>query len=334
MFIKSLGEFELIHRLKDLLPPSGPDVVVGIDDDAAAFTPGNDLSLLSVDAFVEGVHFDLRLISFRQLGWRLLAANLSDIAAMGGIPRLAVVAMALRGDLQVREVEALYRGMADLAERFDVAVVGGDTTKSPDRLFFSLAIFGDVARERLALRSGACAGDAVLVTGDLGRSRAGLRVLKSGKAQWLKRFDAAVSKYRTPVPRVEEARFLVERFPVHSMIDISDGLASEVHHLCQASTVGACITAEDIPIGLQTRQVAKLNQEEALQYALSGGEDFELLFTLPYDRSLEVAGALTDEFDLPCTVVGRIVAPDKGVKLRQGDKEVPLQATGFDHFKA
>lgn len=334
MILKDLGEFGLIHRLKKRITPRSSAIVAGIDDDAAVFKAREQLSLLTTDAFVEGVHFDLKYMSFHDVGWRLLAANLSDIAAMGGIPEYAVLSIALRDDLSVAAVDDFYRGMLEIAQQFNVDIIGGDTTRTPDRLFFSVTIYGRVERERLVLRSGAREEDAVLVTGNPGNSIAGLEILKLQRASLLEKFPDAVKQHRTPQPRIREARHLVDHFHIHAMIDVSDGVASEIGHVCQSSDVGVLIYADKIPLSAAARTIAEIRGTNPLDYALYGGEDFELLFTAsPAERS-SIIRELKTMFHLQCSNIGKITSADKGVMLNDGERAVSLTAHGFDHFRA
>lgn len=332
--LTELGEFGLIRRIKELVHSESPGIVTGIADDAAVLQMGEGLLLLSTDAFVEGVHFDLQDIEFDALGWRLLAANLSDIAAMGGVPRFVVVSAAFRADLPVAAIDDFYRGMNDLAQQYNVAIVGGDTTRTPDRMFFSLAVAGDGEPDLVRRRSGARVGDVVLVTGDLGGSKAGLAVLKTRQAALKRTYATVVEKHLKPVPRVVEARYVVENFAVHAMIDISDGLATETQHICTNSGMGARLFAPKIPLHPETRRIARMFSTEALDYALYGGEDFELLLTVPADAGEAIVRALRKNYGVACTPVGVIVPQKEGLTLEKNGHSYPLSAGGFDHFAA
>jgi thiamine-monophosphate kinase len=333
MKISELGEFGLIERIKDLVACDAKNHLIGIDDDAAAVRVSPEKILLATtDALIEGVHFDMQYFTFHQLGWRTLAANLSDIAAMGGQPRFALVALGLPPKLDVESALDLYRGMKAIGDEFGTAVIGGDTTRSPDRLFISITVLGEVAPQKLLRRSGAQIGDAIFVTGQLGGSAAGLRILKSSDADLKSQFSAPVERHLTPCPRVNEAQFLAEHFPIHSMIDVSDGLASEVRHICKLSDVGARVKSAAVPIHPQTETAAKQFGESALEYALGGGEDFELLFTAPAEVSEELRNEFLAKFNLPCSEIGVICDKIDGMKLLSADGEQPLLARGFDHF--
>lgn len=334
MRLAELGEFGLIARLKERLPLPSEDVIVGIDDDAAVLKCSTGhLTLLATDALVEGVHFNLDYFDYYQVGWRAMAANLSDIAAMGGEPQFAVVSIALPDNMRVADVDDLYDGLRSIAERSHTAIVGGDTTSSPDGLFIAIAIVGHVEERCLTRRKGACVGDGIFVTGTLGDARCGYRVLNSEPLKTDDRFVAITRKHLTPVPRLQEARFLVENFPISAMIDISDGLASEIHHLCRSGQVGAIVSAQAIPVAPETPEVASRFSEPAFDYALYGGEDYELLFTLPPGNADDLLPRFAKTFDLPCTRIGEIRKASFGVKLEMpSGEELAIEDKGFDHF--
>ena len=245
MKINSIGEFGLIERIKKCLAPGDSSVLVCIGDDAAVVKDHPGLyRLITSDAFVEGVHFKRESATPWQIGWKTMAANISDIAAMGGEPRWAVVCVALPEAVSVEEVEELYRGMDALCSEFGCTIVGGDTSLSPNRMLISIAVIGEVEKERLTLRRGAKIGDAICVTGDLGGSQAGLDVLKEKGAT----DEDVVRRHLEPTPKVRETRAMGDIARIHAMIDISDWLSSEMHHICRESRVGARLFAVQIPI--------------------------------------------------------------------------------------
>lgn len=332
MKLGDIGEFGLIDKIKQLAGKPGQQLVLGINDDAAAFqTKPNKLTLVSTDAFVEGIHFKLDYFSFYQLGWRCLAANLSDIAAMSGQPQYALVSLALPESIRVEEIENFYLGMQALAERHQTVIIGGDTTASPEKLFISIAIIGQVHPDKMTRRSDAKVGDVIFVTGYPGLSAVGYEVLNSADEK--DGFPAAIKRHLLPEPRVREAGFLVENFSIHAMIDISDGIASEIHHICKQSKTGALIDAENILLHKEIRSFAEREQKPFVDFPLYGGEDFELLFTASPETSDEIILTLEKEFELVCTQIGRIHQMDFGVKMK-GDKgsENTLLSGGYDHF--
>lgn len=334
MKIEEIGEFGLIDRIKAIVNGPSGELVVGIEDDCAVVRWSDDkVLLLTTDTLIQGIHFNLDYFTFYQIGWRAVAANLSDIAAMGGWPRFVLATLALPKDTQVESVEEMYAGMKALADRFETSIVGGDTTASEELLVVSLTVVGQVEPDKLTRRSAAQIGDAVFVTGTLGGAQAGLTVLKAQKPSLVEQNPVVVGRHLTPEPRIREARFLVENFDIHAMIDISDGLASETHHVCKNSAVGALLLQEAIPLDSQTRAVAALFNENALDYALCGGEDYELLFTAPPEIASDLSLKFYKEFSIPCTKIGKIVASSAGVRIETGDgRRTSLSARGYDHF--
>ena len=278
MDLREIGEFGLIDRISRGAVVRPETLVLGIGDDAAAYVASTGLlQLASTDMLAEGVHFDLSLIAPEQLGHKALAVNLSDIAAMGGAPRQALVSVALPPRISVEFVEAFYDGLKALARRFGVNLVGGDTVSTGGALAIGVTALGEVAPELLCRRSGARAGDLVVVTGTLGDSAAGLA--------WLRRFGGAAASARplleahlTPLPRVAEGAAIARW--AHSMDDISDGLAREAREIAAASGVGMRLYAAALPLSAALGEAARLLDVPPLEFALFGGEDYELLFTI------------------------------------------------------
>lgn len=334
MQLKEIGEFGLIGRIKAIVDAPSAELLVGIGDDTAAYrTPIGDVTLLTTDTLIEGVHFDLKYFTFYQLGWKAMAANLSDIAAMGGVPKYALVSFSLPANVQVDSVEEFYRAAKELGDKFKTAIIGGDMTQAPEKVSVSLTVIGEVEEEKLTLRSGAQIGDAVFVIGSLGAAQAGLKVLKSHDEKLKGKYGELVEKHLKPQPRVDEARFLVENFPIHSMIDISDGLASEINHICNQSGVGARINAEQIPLDSATEEVAHTFKEKPLEYALTGGEDFELLFTAALEVADELQHKFHNKFGYYCSRIGMIREQKDGIVLEKPDGEkVSIRGKGYDHF--
>lgn len=334
MNIDNCGEFGLIERLKKCVTAPTNFVIIGIGDDAAAFeTKPGYITVMTADALVEGVHFNLAFASFQDVGWRAMAANLSDVAAMGGSPTWATVCICVPPSCAVESLEALYAGMDAVAAPLGCRIVGGDTTASPSGLTISIALLGEVRRERMTPRGGVRPGDLFCATGHLGGSRAGLEVLRRGHSPG--RFDEPTRRYLRPVPRVREAIAMGDAASIHAAIDVSDGLASEIHHLCRMSRVGARIEQTAIPIHPDTDAVARLCDTEALTFALSGGEDFELLFAVAPGDAEQVARAVKDATGAPVSVLGEAVPPEQGICLRREDGAWhPLPDTGYEHFKS
>ena len=333
MKVAELGEFGLINLLKEMVNESGVNegalgqLVTGIGDDAAAWQWPAGVQLATVDSLVQDVHFTLDTISWEELGWKALAVNLSDIAAMGGMARYALVSLTLPDDTEVTGVTSLYRGMLKLAGVFGVALVGGDTCRSP-LVTINLTVIGSSGDSRMLRRSGAEPGDLVAVTGYLGSAAAGLKMFQEKMV-----LDAGVTGYLKeaflrPYPRLTEGRRLVE-FGVKAAIDVSDGLVIDLGHIAEMSRVGARIEAERIPIEPRVRDSFGTR---ALALALAGGEDYELLFT----ASAESIAGLKEALSIPVTVIGEIV-PDETGKVSvvdAGGRQLPLPDTGWEHFSA
>ncbi len=296
-------EHKLIGRIaRRMQGLRSSSVRVGIGDDAAVLEcPRGFLLLFASDMFVEGVHFHRRLLPAVWIGWKALAANLSDIAAMGGLPCWAVVSLGLPQTIPVPFVDGLYRGLKRCGRRFGVPIVGGDTVRSP-QVVIDVAVVGKVRAEHLCLRTGARVGDVLCVTGRLGGS------YPSGRHA---RF----------IPRLREAQQLLRRIPIHAMMDLSDGLASDLWQMSRASHRILRIDADRVP---QSAGVKTLNQ------ALTDGEDFELLFAV----SSQDAARLPHRVGrCPITGIGSVVRSGVGVELRKADGRVhPLQPGGFRHF--
>ncbi len=327
MLIKDIGEFNLIKRMSASLGAAGSHVIAGIGDDAAALrSPTGRLQLVTTDMLVEDVHFRTSTTEPFQLGWKSLAVNISDIAAMGGEPTYAFVSIGLPRETTVEFVDELYSGMRKAAEAYSVDIVGGDTVSAP-QLIINVALLGEVEEENLILRSGAKAGNALVVTGDLGGSGAGLAILEHDLP------IEGTEKHLVPVPRVREGRLLAKSGYVTSMIDISDGLASEVHHICEESGTGAEIYMRKIPLSENVRRVAEYTRKPPYEFALFGGEDYELLFTCQSDKVSLLTKDVLENCNTPLTTVGRIVETSGSITIADASgRIVPLTPRGYNHF--
>ena len=309
-----MNEFELIQRLTRSLP-ANKSVVAGAGDDCAVLDLGlpDRLVLFKTDAVVEGVHFTADAAP-EQIGHKALARCLSDVAAMAGAPNSAVVTLGLPARFDAARIEKIYAGMSALARRYEVAIVGGETVLNPGAILISIALLGTAPRGKCLLRSGALAGDALFVTGELGGSRAGRHL----------EFE----------PRLAEARWLADNFSVHAMIDVSDGLAGDLRQIMKASRVGAELLATAIPITRTARLAAKAegSAKPPLLAALTDGEDFELLFTVAARDAVPLLDAWKQHFPrLKLTCIGKINERD-GLTLRDKDGVRPLEAHGYAHF--
>ena len=312
------GEFGFIKRVTGS-PGSDPSVVRGVGDDCAVLeTGGSDYTLVTVDMMVESTHFRLDWYGPFQLGAKLMEVNVSDIIAMGGTPRWAFISLALKKDTQVEFMDEFYRGLYDSAARHGVVLAGGDTTRGRE-MVLNLALAGSVDKKLVRLRSGARPGELICVTGSLGKSEAGLRLLLAG------RHEGYLSGYLEPRCRLaSEGRAIAAH--AGAMIDVSDGLASEVGHISEESGTGARIDRDAIPLSRETREAAREAGGDPYDYALHGGEDFELVFTLDPAR----LGALKDEFT-DFTVVGEVLRKEEGVFMMSGGRRIDMKG-GYDHF--
>ena len=313
----------------------GPGVRVGIGDDCAVLELGaGRLLLATTDLLVEDVHFRRRYATAADLGWKALAVNLSDIAAMGGRPRWALVALACPEGVTVEEAEAFYAGMLELAGAHDVAVVGGDTSASPRGWIVNVTLLGEAAPASV-LRSTATPGDVVAVTGALGRAAAGLAVLERGTAP-AGVAPAAVEEVKAahlrPRPRVREGQWLAAAGGVTAMIDLSDGLATDLGHISEESRVGSRIDLGRLPVDAIARLVADALGADPLAWATGGGEDYELLVTCTPGAFARLADGLAAATGTRLTAIGEIAPAGEGVRYRDAAGREVAVAPGFEHF--
>ncbi|MDD2336617.1 MAG: thiamine-phosphate kinase [Geobacteraceae bacterium] len=324
--LRKLGEFGLIDRIARQLS-AGKGVVLGIGDDAAAFTPSPGLlSLVTTDMLIEGVHFDLSFCDPLSLGKKAVSVNLSDIAAMGGKPRYFLLSLAIPPTMTLDFLDNCIKGMLQRAEQFGVQLIGGDTCSSPGPLVLTLTVLGEQSPDSLVRRSGARPGDQVCVTGTIGDSALGLRLLQQGK-----RLDNALLRHLDPVPRVREGQALAEAAIPSAMIDLSDGLLADLGHILDLSSVGAQIFSEALPLSDIFREHFPTVTEEALSLALAGGEDYELLFTVPPEEIPKVF-PLLDKLGTRASIVGIITAERKLAVIGPDGREIFLHRKGFNHF--
>ena len=320
MKMQQLGEFGLIDRIRKMTSVPDPSWV-GIGDDCAVIplspetggAPASDL-LVSTDMLVEGTHFLMEDISPRQLGWKSAAVNISDIAAMGGKPIATFLSLALPKTLPEQWMQEFMEGYNGISEKFGAALLGGDTTCSPDRICINVTVLGTCPRGKARLRSAARPGDLVCVTGTLGDSAAGLRLILGGQKGAAPRL---MDRHYTPTPRVEEGLALSCLPGVHAMMDISDGVGSDLRHILDESGVGARIDTGKLPISKELQALCSETGWDPKELALSGGEDYELLFTMDPQETP----------DIPYTVIGEITA-NPTVTWEGGSRDY----MGYKHF--
>ncbi len=363
MKLSDLGEFGLIQKIRRSAGRPAPPVVIGIGDDAAALRLSPAATLLATtDMLLEGVHFDLSYSDFYSLGWKSAAANLSDIAAMGGLPRFCLISLGIPSSVPVENIASFYRGLETVLRAHGTHLVGGDTCLSRGGFVVNVAVLGESGKTRIVTRAGAKPGDRIFVTGTLGDSAAGLEILrnapdriirgqapcgmrnekpgrtKSEKQRFrckdlkseIRNLKSAMKSLTTrhlrPTPRVEWGRAIARAGCANAMIDVSDGLSSDLGHICEQSRVGAVIYAEKVPLSPALRRASGSLSQPSLSYALSGGEDYELLFTVPQEK-MRKCGSL----NIAATEIGEIVS-GTGIRIVEKGREKRLRLTGYDHF--
>ena len=280
MDLKELGEFGLIERIKEALGGPVPDGVLGIGDDCAILPQAGGMeTLVSTDMLLEGTHFLKGDIPARLLGWKSAAVNFSDIAAMGGRPMGSFLSLGLPKGLDSDWIDAFLAGYKECSQYCGAPLLGGDTTTSQDGIAINVTVMGQCESGRSRQRSFAVPGDLIWVTGPLGDSAAGLQVILQG-ARGSEAAEALVQRHYRPVPRIREGQALAATPGVHAMMDISDGIASDLRHILKASGAGAVIRTQELPLSAELRQVCARQGWDATTLALTGGEDYELLFTM------------------------------------------------------
>jgi thiamine-monophosphate kinase len=337
--ISSLGEFGLINRIARTVEIKQKSTLKGIGDDTAVLAENPELTLLSKDLLCEGIHFDLSFMPLQHLGYKAVAVNVSDIAAMNGKPKQILVGLGLSNRFSVEAIDALYSGIKQACENYHVDLVGGDTTSSASGLVISITVLGTAPKEKVTYRSGAQNNDIICVTGDLGGAYMGLQVLEREKEVFkanpaaqpdLEKYNYIVGRQLKPEARMDIIFELEEAGVVPtSMIDVSDGLASELLHLATQSKVGVKIFEDKIPIDDQTFETAFEFKLDPTTCALNGGEDYELLFTIKqtdFDKikkhhDIHFIGHVHDN-------------PSANIMLSKLGTVVPISAQGWDHFKA
>lgn len=332
------SEFAFINQLRARAARRADDLICGIGDDAALLgqRTGRE-TLITADLLIEDVHFKSADTPFQCLGHKSLAVSLSDIAAMGGAPRFALLTLGIPKSLSADgQWEAFFAGYFALTEKFKVTLIGGDTCAAPDRLTIDSIVLGEGERGKAVRRNGARPGDAIYLTGEIGGSAAGLELLRRGErfGEGDDLLQRALRRHLMPQPRVEFGRLVGASGLAHAMIDVSDGLAQDLAHICEESGVGAIIDYEAVPVAAETRLITE-NEQSAFQLAISGGEDYELLLTA--GRADE--GTLLEaarQCNLPLTRIGEVIAVDPATgfapALRRAGRIEPVTVRGYDHF--
>ncbi len=335
--VNELGEFGLIEHLTKDHPPKNASSIKGIGDDAAVIENGDYLTVVSTDSLVEGIHFDLMYTPLKHLGYKSVVVSLSDICSMNAIPRQVTMSVAFSNRFSVEAMEEFYEGVHAACKRYNVDLIGGDTTSSPKGLFINTTAIGQGVKGKIAYRSGAKVGDIICITGDLGGAYLGLQILEREKQIYLSNpgvqpdlegQDYLVGRQLKPEPRLD----VIERFEKAglvptAMIDISDGLASELFHICKESGVGAWLEESGVPIKQESEMMAIKFKMDPITCALSGGEDYELLFTID-PKDVEKVKYLPGIY-----MAGEIIEAKDGIKLHtKGGNIHPIKAQGWTHF--
>ena len=335
MSLKEIGEFGFIKKISRgcLIRPD--TIVKAIGDDAAAFKSDPDqLTLITTDLLVERIHFLREAISGFDLGYKALAVNLSDIAAMGGTAREAFISIAIPDDCQLDYLDEIYNGIKDLAARYDVNVLGGDTTRSKIDLIINIVIQGVVPEAEILCRNAAQPADIICSTGFLGDSKAGLHLILNQITADSQVLKSLLEAHNLPQPHLREGRFLARQSGVHAAIDTSDGLSSDLGHIVEESRVGARLYADKIPISPSLKSFCARFDFDPVDYALSGGEDYTLLCTIAPERAEDILHEFEKTFKRPLFVIGEITADKQLTLLNPDGKTKPITPTGWDHFKA
>lgn len=330
--VADLGERALIERIRSRVA-GAPSLLVGIGDDAAVAVPDRGaLQVLTTDALVEGVHFDRRFSSPADIGYKALAVNASDVAAMGGAPRLALLSLMLPPALAVADLDDLVGGFLEMAADARVAVAGGNLTRSPGPLIVDVTVTGAVRPRRVLTRGGGAAGHALFVTGSLGAAAAGLRWLRAsgGGCPDDPGLAECVARHRRPEPRLRVGALLGRSQAASACMDLSDGLADAVHQVAAASGTGAVVDAAALPIHPAAAAFFGREGRDAVEACVSGGDDYELLFAVPRRSAGRLRHVLQQARGLAITRIGALTA-DGGVRLQLGSESRPMPA-GFAHF--
>jgi thiamine-monophosphate kinase len=334
MRLKEIGEFGLIEKISRGCLISRQNIFKAIGDDAAVFqTDPGTLTLVTTDLLVERVHFLRNATSGFNLGYKSLAVNLSDIAAMGGVAKEAFVSIAIPDDCSIEFIEEIYDGIKNLAAKYNVNVLGGDTTGSRIDLIINIAVTGSVSKEEVLLRSGAKPGDRIACTGFPGESRAGLYLILEDIPHETDTLKHLFNMHILPEPHLHEGRFLSKSAGVHACIDVSDGLSSDLGHILKESKVGARLYAEKIPISEQLQSFCQRSDFLPVEYALAGGEDYFLICTIAKREAEKVADDFKKEFNRPLHIIGEINDSNKLTLVESDGDEREVSPSGWDHFK-
>jgi len=347
--LTDIGELGIINRFRQRFPVNTPQVIMGIGDDTAILKGEKGYyELFTTDILIEDVHFQRSSTPTYLLGRKSLAVNISDIAAMGGEPQYFLLSLGAPPELTLDFLDQLMEGMLYEASRWGVSLIGGDTSSSPDRLLINIALWGRVKKKEVLTRSGAGLGDSIFVSGKLGSSAMGLKLLQKGyqlqgekvtspkgesKLSAEPYIRECLTSHLSPEPRVELGRAIASHSLASSMIDISDGLSRDLINICRESGKGAQLLKQHIPISDAVLHLAAEEEDDPYHLALHGGEDYELLFTVPADRLRKIEKLIAKGLPIPLTMIGSITRQEEGITIvDQGGKRQPLLSGGYEHF--
>ncbi len=333
MKFDEIGEFGFIESIKKECITTLKDVIKGIGDDCAVFGPSSGRVLLfTTDMLVEDIHFLKSKMSPYQLGWKSIAVNLSDIAAMGGRPLILLISLAIPAEMDVEIIQDLYKGMKDICEHHKVNIVGGDTVASPDKLVINVSLIGDAKENEVLYRSGARPGDSIYLTGNVGDSFAGLKILKKEISSPKSIASYFIKIHNEPKPLIETGMTIAASGFANAMIDVSDGLLPDLGHICKESGVGALLFRSKIPLSSELKLLASRVKFNPLDLALSGGEDYILLLTVPEANIKCFEMVCKDKGLLPLYLIGEI-KEEKGIRMVNDDGSIEeISMRGFNHF--
>ena len=322
------SEWTLISRIREIIEKQGTDVpaeiICGIGDDCSVFSiDDKKFGLITTDISIENTHFKRDLSPPENIGYKAMVSNISDISAMGGNARYAFISIGIPASTDENYILSIYKGMINAANAANIYLAGGDTSRS-DNLIINIAIYGEIEKNRLIKRSGALPGHNIYLTGSTGESMAGLEVLQTGGKN-SEKYAKLVNRHSCPPIRYDIVSSIIEKYSPTSMIDISDGLLSDLYHICECSKTGFIIISEALPISGDLKNFSLNFNKDYFYYALESGEEYELLFTSPMDYNSEFDG-------VPVTKIGKITEP--GYFIQSGDTKKEIKIKGFDHFRS
>ena len=330
--LNEIGEFKLIDSIKKSITTTSSAIINGIGDDCAVIAGDNkNVYLISTDLLIEGVHFELEYFSACDIATKAVAVNVSDIAAMGGRPKFITVSIALDKNSNLHFFKDFYAGVKRSCKKYDIDLIGGDTSSSKNGIFISITIIGEAKNNEYLLRNGAKPGESIYVTGNLGDSSGGLDILKNKYAIDEKVDKFLVKRHLTVSPRVDEGAMLAASKSVSSMIDLSDGVGSDIQRICEESNVGAEIFAESIPVSKQLKSLSKVSGKDVLDYALYGGEDYELMLTVKEGDEKMLESDFRKQFKKKIYRIGKIVEGERA-KLKDINGIYHNISNGYNHF--